>query len=241
MQHKIFAFTPTYGSRRFLRETVPQMRAKAAMDFDWGVWGGGLSLEAQQDVEGLLEADQIQVLHTWPENRGQHHAMAGALEHAREREYDWLLRIDDDVRARTLRWLKKMVSRCVDLQARTKDARRRLVAAPRMLRLLNPLKRVGDLQLGQDYPVDVMQLLGGMVRLHPMGMLDGFKPPLYAPKGRRDPDSIADHVDFKDGLQVRFPDIRVVHDTEKIEAQDSGGAAIQRRMGYYWPYLGEGV
>ncbi len=41
-----------------------------------------------------------------------------------------------------------------------------------------------------------------------------------------------------EGMQIRFPDIRVVHDTRAIEAEDSEEAALVRRMGYYWPYLG---
>jgi hypothetical protein len=237
----IFAFTPTYGSRRFLHDTVVEMRAKAGLWFDWGVWGGALSAEALSDAEALLNHPQklgIQLLETWAENRGQHHATAAALAIARERGYDWLLRIDDDVLPRTEKWLKKIMERTAEMKKLSNDTRDHLVVAPRMCRLNNPLQPIGDMDLGQGYKVDVMGTLGGMVRLHPVSLLDEYEPPIFSPKGRRDPESITQYLEEHGGYQVRFPDIRIVHDTNKIEAEDDSYQRVCRTMGYYWPYLG---
>jgi hypothetical protein len=42
-------------------------------------------------------------------------------------------------------------------------------------------------------------------------------------------------------MLVRFPDIRVLHQTNEIEQQDSPEQTQLRRMGKYWPYLGPGA
>ena len=91
---RILAFTCSHGDRRFLPSTVPAMRATAGCWFDWVVVLGEPSPTAKAAAEALLkdpEGTGIQYLKTWPENRGQHHAFAVALDLARKEKYDWLL------------------------------------------------------------------------------------------------------------------------------------------------------
>ncbi len=241
----IFAFTPTYGGRTSLPQNVFRLRALAGCWYDWGVWAGAPSPQLAASLEELLDREDqsgIQLLRTWPENRGQHHATSEALAHARARGYKWLLRIDDDITPKTKRWLSTMIQRLAALRAAAGDTRDRLVAAPRLLGLKNPLKPQAQIQLPTiTFPTDVMHLLGGAVRLQPLELLDGYEPCLLDPKGRRDPQGIAEHVAKREGVLVRFPDIRVIHDTAALEATDTPQIALVRRMGKTWPHLGAGA
>jgi hypothetical protein len=227
-----------------MAKTAHEMRATAGCWFDWVVYGGDLSPAYELELKGLLGGTGIQYLQEWPENRGQHHAFAAALKMARESGYTWLLRLDDDVLPKTKRWLKMMVTRLEEWkEVRTEDEHYRLIAAPRVMGLKNPLEPMGIADKGQKWPMEVMPGLGGVCRLHPVDLLGDFEPDLYAPRGRRDPEDLADYVEQKTmgGLLVRFPDIRVVHKTEDLEARDTPEQAEVRLMTRYWPWLGETV
>lgn len=240
----VFAFTCTYRNRLGLSETVRKMRATAGMWFDWGVWAGNPSPAAFAELRALVDKPDgtgIQLLNTWPENRGQHHATVAALAHAREHGYPWLLRIDDDISPKTKKWLKQMVERSLAIQRAAKAPECRIVSAPRVLGLRNPLQPIGILQLeGLNFPADAMGILGGALRLHPVPFLKDYQPPLLAPRGRQDPQTIAIYtIEDHDGLLVRFPDIRVIHDTKVLEGAESKEDALHRQMAYIWPYLSE--
>lgn len=236
----ILAYTTTFSSRDFGPEAVEALRASAGIWFDWAVFAGAPdpALEARcRDLLNTPSRTGIQYLTVWPENRGQHWGTVGALKIARDEGYKWLLRLDDDVRPKTKRWLKKMTERLQELKNLTQDEAYRLVAAPKLIGLKNPLKPVGVVQKGQAFPCEVMDILGGGCRLHPVELLDGYTPNLYDPMGRGDPVGIKKHVEDRNGLLVRFPDIRIYHDTKTIEAGDSPESARTRQMGYVWPWL----
>ena len=241
----ILAFTVSHGDRRFLKTTVPTMRGAAGQWFDWAVWLGNCSIEAQGDALALLHDPRrlgIQHLYTLDANIGQHHATKAAIALARQYGYTWLLRIDDDMGAKTARWLKKLIDQSEDLRQRAKDKKRRLVVAPKIVGLQNPLRPSGELNVGQQFKAEIMEVLGGGCRLHPVELLENYEPPLYAPLGRGDPQHLADYVlsDEVQGMLVRLPSIRVVHRTRALEKDESDAQKLQRRMGRVWCYLGAG-
>lgn len=241
----ILAFTVTYGSRDRMQKTVPNIRATAGCWFDWAWYLGNPSSSLLSSAQTFLKdpgGRGIQHLVCWPQNRGQHHAFKAALALAREREYKWLLRLDDDVIPRRKFWLQHMVERLEDLKTRKGDEFYRLIAAPRIVGLQNPLEHQGILDAGQSYPVEVMSILGGACRLHPVELLEEFEPNLYDPLGRGDPEAIAHYVETRTGgFLIRFPDIKLRHPTKELEKKDSEAESLQRRMGRYWCYLGAGV
>ena len=242
----ILAFTPTYHDRVAIGGTIEGMRANAGCWFDWLVCAGAPSEALRASLEAQLKREDhlgIQYLNLWPENRGQHHATAFALQLAREKGYTWLLRLDDDVQPKTKRWLSKMITRLEELKALTGDQFHRLVAGPRVVGLKNPIPADGVLDKGQYFPVEVVPLLGGVCRLHPLALLEGYEPDLYAPLGRRDPERMATYLETKTmgGMQIRFPDIRVVHRTEELETGETPEASRIRKMSHYWPWLGGGM
>ena len=241
----ILAFTVTHGSRNKLKEFVPTIRATAGCWFDWAVFLGDPTPDLKETSEALLQDPQkrgIQYLYTWAENRGQHHAFAEALTIARARGYKWLLRLDDDITPRRRKWLKLMVDRLEDLRERKSDPYYRLIAAPRIVGLQNPLQHEGILDVGQSYPVEIMTLLGGACRLHPVELLEDFVPDPLLPLGRGDPQAMAEYVEQSTGgFMIRFPDIKMRHPTIELEKEETPKEALRRRMGHYWCYLGPGV
>jgi len=241
----ILAFTVSHGDRRFLKDTVPAMRGTAGQWFDWAVYLGGASIEAQGDALALLHDPKrlgIQHLFALNDNIGQHHATKRAIDLAVQHGYTWLLRLDDDITPKTAKWLKKLIDQSEDLRQRAKDKRRRLVVAPKIVGLQNPLRPSGEMNVGQQFKAEIMEVLGGGCRLHPVELIKDYEPPLYAPLGRGDPQALADYVlsDEVEGMLVRLPGVRVVHRTRALEKDESEEQKLQRRMGRVWCYLGEG-
>jgi hypothetical protein len=237
----ILAYTPTYGRRPHLPLNVPVIRGSAGVWFDWLVCAGAPEPPLKAALEALLKQPDhqgIQFLKIWKQNRGQHHGTAYALNLARKMGYKWLLRLDDDVTPKTKRFLKKMVERLDELKALKGDNFYRLIAAPRIVGLNNPLQPSGIMNAGQTFPVEVMTVLGGACRLHPVELLEDYEPPLYDPKGRGDPESLARYLGGAGAFMVRFPDIRVVHRTVELEGADTEEEAHQRKMAKFWPWLG---
>lgn len=243
----VLAYTVTYGDRPFLDRVVKGMRGSAGMWFDWMVCAGAPSAALRQVCTNLLhepDASGIQYLQTWDENRGQHYATNAAMKLARERGYKWILRIDDDVEFKTKRWLKRMLKRNDELKRlinadleKADKIDNIFVLCPTILRLKHPVIHIGVMEKGQTYDVEILPFSSGCLRLMPMHLMRTYVAPAYAPCGRGDPQSVADHIDAQGGLQLRFRDIRVIHDTVEVEKADSPQGAIQRIMGCYWPFL----
>lgn len=238
----ILAFTVSYGDRHTLTPTVREMRAAAGTWYDHAVFLGRPSPALEESARRLLEDPDrlgIQYLVTWPENRGQHFAFREALAIARARGYTWLLRLDDDVRPKTKGWLQKMLRQLEELRTRTGDGHYRIIAAPKIVGLKNPLQPIGLIEKGQPFPAEVMDALGGACRLHPMELIDAYEPDIYAPIGRGDPEGVSYYLERRTtGMLVRFPSIRVVHDTRLLEDADTEEQAHARRMSHIWPALG---
>ena len=238
----VLAYTVTFGDRPYLSKLVPAMRAHAGMWFDWAVFVGAPSSALLEEARALVNHPQqrgIQFLMGWSENRGQHHATKKALEFAKEHGYKWLVRIDDDVKPKTKRFLKHMIDRLEQLKAASGDPLYRLVASPKVVGLENRLTPIDAIRIpGLKFDTEVMEFLGGAFRVHNVEFFSDYKPPLYAPIGRGDPGSIMEYVTGHEGLLVRFPDIRVVHRTKEIEADDTEADKLRRTMSSYWPYLG---
>jgi hypothetical protein len=244
VKNEVLAYTVTYGDRLFLKDTIDKLRGTAGMWFDWSVYLGNGSVELMAHALAALHRSDrtgIQYLQDWECNRGQHHATREALALAKKNGYKWLLRLDDDLTPRTKRWLKKMVTWLEELKKLAGDDKYRIVAAPKIIGLRNPLQATGVVEKGQKFTAELMPILGGACRIHSVEFLSEFEPMLYAPVGRMDPESIAQYTLEREGLLVRFPNIRMVHRTNELEAKDTPDAALLRRMGHYWCFLGEGV
>lgn len=242
---RILAYTVTHGARRYLPRLIPDARGTAGVWFDWLLVLSGADEEQHAAAKKLLDKSKfggVQFVTAFKENRGQHWATKFAFELARDRQYDWLLRIDDDIQFRTKRWLKKMIERLVHLKFAAGDQEYRLVATPVVKGLKNPIQALGIIQglRGQDFPCEIIEKAGGACRLHNLRFFNTFEPNPYAPLGRRDPESVMEYVIQNGGMFVRFPDIRVYHPTVELERDETPSEKHSRKMGHYWPWIGPG-
>lgn len=249
----VLAYTISHGTHSGLAPFVTAARATAGCWFDWAVWLGAPTSDLREEAEALLDHPGglgIQHLTAWPENRGQHHALREALALARAHGYHWLLRLDPDLSFKTRGWLSAeakdkrgrlrlgMLERLEWMREHSGDSLYRIVAAPRVVGLRNPLLPIAMLQpVGQPFPAELMDVLGGACRLHPVSLLEGFEPDIYDPVNRGDPQQMALWVREHGGLLVRFPDIRVLHPTDELEAADTPEQADERLYAQWWPFL----
>lgn len=250
---KILAFTTSHGSRRFLKGLVPAMRAHAGCWFDWLICLGDPDPVLVEQGEALLrdpDGHGIQMLKVWPaENRGQHWSFKVALDLAREEGYEWIVRIDDDIQPHTKQWLRAtgkdtrgnpklgILDRLEFFQSVSADPEYRLIGGPRVLGLQQPLQPLATLEKGQKFRAEVVELLGGALRVHNVHYLRDFTPDLYAPVGRQDPQQLDVYNQKHLGMFVRFPDIRIWHATTENEKQDTPELAEQRALSHVWPWL----
>jgi len=239
--NSILAFTCTHGSRRFMPRLAKSLRENAGVDFDWLVVRSGVDAEQETQISSLRDEGVIQFVRGWTENRGQHWAMREALDLANDAGYDYLLRVDDDILLASRDILATMLDRLQKMIELADDGKCHFIASPRVIGLRRPLKPQAQIYEEKRFPCELMPILGGAFRLHPMWLLRSYKPDIYAPIRRRDPESLGIHITRNGGLFIRFPDLRVVHNTDQLEAQDSPGDALLRRMNTGWCWLGEGV
>lgn len=237
----VLAFTCTHGSRRFMPRLAKSLRDNAGCDFDWLVVESGVDQEQRDAILSLRDAGAVQFVRGWPENRGQHWAMREAVELANGAGYEHLLRVDDDILIASRDILRTMLDRLQKMVELADDGKCHFVAAPRVIGLRRPLKPQAQIYEETRFPCELMPVLGGAFRLHPMWLLRSYQPDIYAPVRRRDPENLGIHITRNGGLFIRFPDLRVIHNTDQLEAMDSPEEAHIRRMNTGWCWLGEGA
>jgi hypothetical protein len=246
---KVLIYTITHGSRRHLNRLICSFTPILGYsNWEWLVILSGADSEQIETASKLNNQGKIHYLVNWEENRGQHHANKLAIDLAIQGNFPWILRIDDDVSYSSVGILGKMLSRLEWLRRASKKRadeaglawvdEHKLVAAPRIVGLRNPLPVHGLIQNpGQIFPCESMHILGGAFRLSPVSILQGFDIDIYAPLGRKDPEQLWDHVISRQGMFVRFPDLTVRHHTDTLEAEETPQQVHARIMGMYWPFL----
>jgi hypothetical protein len=143
------------------------MRDTAAHPFDWHVHVNGSDIMGLRMVESCYASEIINSFEVSPHNEGQHPPSNRAIAKA-IKDYDYLLRIDDDVEWLTKRWLAKLIESSQKLD----DAM-----------VLSPVVRGLRWQPTQSQLVEVGGVplkfvegpLGGICRLTPVALLE-YKP-----------------------------------------------------------------
>lgn len=140
-------------------KTVEEAIKTAGMGFDLVLWV--MTPEARRVAEGL-ETDYpncISVRGYEDGNVGQHVVMNTLIEQADDEDYDYLLRLDDDVKFLTKRWLRKMVDAAEELGGG-------FIISPSVVGLRHPPESTPEVeQMGVKFRV-LMGAIGGICRLH---------------------------------------------------------------------------
>jgi glycosyltransferase involved in cell wall biosynthesis len=141
------------------QKTVEEAIATAGMDFDLVLWP--MTSEAKAVANLLMDKypDQIEIHGFLDGNVGQHVVMNSLIEHADDEDYDYLLRLDDDVKFLTKRWLRKMVDAAEELGGG-------FIISPSVVGLRHPPESTPEVeQMGVKFRV-LMGAIGGICRLH---------------------------------------------------------------------------
>lgn len=154
------ANTPQRG--RLLLDTLTHGSASAGMSFDWYLYAN--SKLAAEIGASAKSTGTIKKLVTYDDNVGQHIPTNEAIHTALEGDYDYLLRIDDDVEFETKRWLVKLIEASTVMNDIA-------LISPRVRGLKYP-PTVSELRAIDDVPIRLtFEAMGGICRLHPMGLL----------------------------------------------------------------------
>lgn len=149
-------------------KTVREAIETAGKDFWLCLWP--MTHEAKSVAERLAkEYGQITVHGYGDGNVGQHVVTNEMIKMADGQVYDYLLRLDDDVKFLTKRWLAKMVEAAEELGPN-------FIISPTVIGLQNPPEVTPDIeQSGVSFRV-VMGAIGGICRLH---NVDTLVNPIY--------------------------------------------------------------
>jgi len=183
---------------QLFERTVREGREKAGCDFEWKMWTNAIV------------------------NRGQHVVFNEALAEAKERGFDYLLRIDDDIEFLSHRWLAKMLEAAALLGPN-------FIISPTIKGLKHPpeMSQVVDVK---GMPCRFLtEAIGGACRLHPVKLLTEAPQPYVSdvrlPLGFGDATGIAKWCrEMTMGgypcYMVWLDHVRVKHATAKQEEED---------------------
>jgi len=116
---KIYAYTITRADSpdrcKLLLETLTKGRETAGVQFHWHVHVNGSKILGKNMVDSCFVSKIIDSYEISEYNEGQHPPTNKAIALAIAKEYDYIVRIDDDVEWISKRWLAKLVEASIKL------------------------------------------------------------------------------------------------------------------------------
>lgn len=150
---KVAIYTITYDRLEYTKEMHQTMRSSTEYPFDWFVFDNG----SQDETPDWLAGSDAEYIHLSPDNKGITNASNHLVEEIMKRDYDIVIKVDNDARFMTKEWLETIV----DLWKRN----HKLYMSPYPEGLVsNPggAPRVGSAYIG-PYLVEVTMHIGGFV------------------------------------------------------------------------------
>lgn len=185
-----------------LRHTITDALAMAGMDFDLTVHT--LTEEARKVVNEIEEISYV----NWDDNVGQHVITNQEIERADTEGADFLLRLDDDVKFLSKRWLYKMVEAATTLGDK-------FIISPTVTGLNNPPERTEVVEVEGIKVAFLTEAIGGICRLHNMETLCNPEHPYRAdirqPLGFGDATGIGRYCQANSIYMVYLDNVRVKH------------------------------
>jgi len=165
---KVYAYTITRADSadrcRLLLDTLTRGRETAAHDFHWHCHVNGRGILGQGMVEAAFASKIVNSYEISDTNEGQHPPANRAIAKAIEEEYDYLLRVDDDVEWLSKRWLAKLV----EASQRLED---KMVLSPAVLGLRWQPNKSPQVEV-EGIPLKFIEgPIGGICRLTPVSLL----------------------------------------------------------------------
>jgi len=218
--------------RKLLGETVHEMYTTAKYPFDLTVYVNTNDTETTDLVDTLSFRYGFNIVE-YSSNMGQHIPTNDAIRIADKDGYDYLLRVDDDVKFMTKGWLKKLVEAAEELGPE-------FIISPLVKGLIHPPPQTDTVEVSGVKVRFLEMAIGGICRLHRVDTLCDTECPYKAdvrlPMGFGDATGIYEWCkrSFEDkGLyrwMVYVEHVRVRHrlGTEKQRKEDPQYHALQR-------------
>lgn len=231
---RVAVYTITRNRLGLTKKSFKWLRSMAGLEFDHYVADNGSTDGTAEWLEGEYAEGRLHRYYPSDENLGQNIAANMLLDWVCAEDYDWVLRWDNDGIPRTRRFLKKLV-RCAD------DFKKNnlwCVLSPKITKLENPPRpfMVGD-DIGFDY--EVVSMLGGICRLHPMNFFVDWRFNKFGALGFGEAAEVADRCLALNMPKIRVPDIRVEH-SEGEKGQKANDPEyfnfVNREVGRYVSY-----
>jgi len=200
---KVFAFTITRAMStdkrwELVERTLNEGKEKAGMEFEWKLYSNAVV------------------------NKGQHVVTNDALKEAKDRGFDYLLRIDDDIEFMSQRWLAKMLEASEKLGSQ-------FIISPTVSGLKHPPEMSQVIDINGISVKFLTEAVGGACRLHPIKLLTEAPTPYISdvrfPLGAGDATGIMKWaktmtVEKYPVYAVWLEHVRVRHQTAKQEVDD---------------------
>lgn len=153
------------------------------------------------------------------ENVGIHVALGEVLKYARAGNYDYLVKVDDDVEWMTKGWLRKLVMIAQEIH---QFSGKHPLLGPRVEGLKHPPPIAGRIKLNGKIPLLIVPILGGLCRLHHLSFFDDYTPDVRRALGAGGDTSVMQHANEIHVPLFQAHWVRVGHHTQKKEEEDPG-------------------
>lgn len=192
----------------YLARTLAGIKAARHSTFDMHlmVWNNGRESIPEQT-------------HGIGHNVGQHYSMNRMIDEAILVDSDYFARVDEDCFFETKGWLKTMLSL---YKKHLKKYKRTCVIGPNVHGLRNPPVPISRFKLGK-YNMEACEILGGICRFVPMGLLRYWRFDERSPMGFGDATMMSKYFQQQFVPQLRCMDIHVSHG-ESTDAQESANS-----------------
>ncbi len=209
--HKVAAvYTITRNRLDYTKRAFDTLRRKAGIEYDHYVFDNG---STDGTVKWLQEQDDI-ILLSNSVNIGQHVAANELLRRIRENKelYDYILRFDNDCFVRS----KRLLSRLIDVSKKLQDT---AILSPHVTGLNWQPDRFAE-QKVDDYKLGFSEILGGIFRLHPAKLIEGFSFDVRQPMGFGEAAQVAKHCLEKKIAMIYIENLFVSHgESTQIQEQ----------------------
>lgn len=216
------------------RKSLKALRQWSGVPFDLYVADNGSGPEMIKYLEYEKERGRIYHLQINGENMGQNLAANDLLDAISLVPYDWVMRWDPDGIPRTRYFLKKLVKVAEAFRKRGGVG----VFSPKITKLNAPPPVVAEAQLG-EVRLEVVEILGGICRLHPAQMFTEWRFNRMAPLGFGEAAEMARLCEQIEVPLLRVPHIEVEHwhgQDGQVEAYPEEFTWERREVGRYLSY-----
>lgn len=189
------------------RKSFKALREWAGIDIDLYVADNGSRDDMRKYLKGEKAKGNIRYLQLNNENLGQNIAANDLIDQIMSKNYDWILRWDSDGIPRTRRFLKKLVK----VGERFAAAGVVTVLSPQITKLKHPPEATAYVEYDDKHELEVVEILGGICRLHPRPVFNDFRFSRFAPLGLGEADEMGRFCKNSGVQMIRAPWLEVEH------------------------------